>query len=416
MTLSAGSKLGPYEILSPLGAGGMGEVYRARDAKLNRDVAIKVLPEAVAEDAERLARFQREAQVLASLNHPHIAAIYGLEKAGNVEALVWSSSKGETLAERIAAGPIPDRRSPRDRAADRGRARGGAREGDRAPGPQARQREGHAGRQGQGAGLRPGEGADGGPVVAGPDALADPDGRVDAGGGRDRDGGVHVAGAGARQVGRQAGRHLGLRRRAVRDARRAQGVRGRDGLGHARRRAEDGSGLERAAGARRRPRSGACCGAASTATRSTRLRDVADARIEMDEAAEPAAASAAPASVAGPRGSRVAWAVAALLRWPGPPAGGGFCRRRSPRPRPVPPSRWRSRRAISSPTTTRRFSPSRATAGGSCMPPSGPALGHSSFERWARSRLVRSKAAPARAAPSSRPTASGSVSLPKGAS
>ena len=107
MTLASGTKLGPYEVLSPLGAGGMGEVYRARDAKLNRDVAIKVLPEAVAEDAERLARFQREAQVLASLNHPHIAAIYGLEKAGNVEALVLELVEGDTLAERIAAGPIP---------------------------------------------------------------------------------------------------------------------------------------------------------------------------------------------------------------------------------------------------------------------------------------------------------------------
>ncbi len=106
MTLSAGSRLGPYEILSPLGAGGMGEVYRARDAKLNRDVAIKVLPEAVA-DGERLARFQREAQVLASLNHPHIAAIYGLEKSGHVEALVLELVEGETLAERIGAGPIP---------------------------------------------------------------------------------------------------------------------------------------------------------------------------------------------------------------------------------------------------------------------------------------------------------------------
>ncbi len=107
MSLAAGTKLGPYEILSPLGAGGMGEVYRARDAKLNRDVAIKVLPEAVAEDAERLARFQREAQVLASLNHPHIAAIYGLEKSGNLEALVLELVEGETLGERIAAGPIP---------------------------------------------------------------------------------------------------------------------------------------------------------------------------------------------------------------------------------------------------------------------------------------------------------------------
>jgi serine/threonine-protein kinase len=107
VTLAAGTRLGSYEILSPLGAGGMGEVYRARDGKLNRDVAIKVLPEAVAEDAERLARFQREAQVLASLNHPHIAAIYGLEKSGNLEALVLELVEGETLAEKIAAGPVP---------------------------------------------------------------------------------------------------------------------------------------------------------------------------------------------------------------------------------------------------------------------------------------------------------------------
>src|SRR5262245_37979250 len=107
MTLAAGSKLGSYEILSPLGAGGMGEVYRARDSKLNRDVAIKVLPLAVAADSERLARFRREAQVLASLNHPHIAAIYGFEHSDGVEALVLELVEGETLAERIARGPVP---------------------------------------------------------------------------------------------------------------------------------------------------------------------------------------------------------------------------------------------------------------------------------------------------------------------
>src|SRR5512135_547169 len=107
MTLAVGTKLGPYEIQAPLGAGGMGEVYRARDGKLNRDVAIKVLPETLARDADRLARFQREAQVLASLNHPHIAAIYGLEKSGDLEALVLELVGGETLAERIARGPLP---------------------------------------------------------------------------------------------------------------------------------------------------------------------------------------------------------------------------------------------------------------------------------------------------------------------
>ena len=86
--LTAGTKLGPYEIVAPLGAGGMGEVYRARDTRLNRDVAIKVLLPSVADDPERLARFSREAQTLASLNHPNIAHIYGLEESGGVRALV----------------------------------------------------------------------------------------------------------------------------------------------------------------------------------------------------------------------------------------------------------------------------------------------------------------------------------------
>ena len=107
MTLAAGLKLGPYEIVSPLGAGGMGEVYRARDSKLGRDVAIKVLPAAYASDAERMARFEGEARVLASLNHPHVATIHGLEESGSVRALVMELVEGETLAERIARGPIP---------------------------------------------------------------------------------------------------------------------------------------------------------------------------------------------------------------------------------------------------------------------------------------------------------------------
>src|SRR3979409_1668513 len=107
MPLSAGTRLGPYEILGALGAGGMGEVYRARDTTLNRDVAIKVLPESFANDPERLARFQREAQVLASLNHPHIAHVHGLEQCGGVRALVMELVEGQDLAQRIARGPIP---------------------------------------------------------------------------------------------------------------------------------------------------------------------------------------------------------------------------------------------------------------------------------------------------------------------
>jgi eukaryotic-like serine/threonine-protein kinase len=106
MLLNAGTRLGPYEIQSPLGAGGMGEVYRARDTNLNRDVAIKVLLAAVANDPDRMARFSREAQVLASLNHPHIAQIHGLELVGDVRALVMELVEGPTLADRITQGPI----------------------------------------------------------------------------------------------------------------------------------------------------------------------------------------------------------------------------------------------------------------------------------------------------------------------
>ena len=107
MSLSPGTRLGPYEVTAQIGVGGMGEVYRATDTNLKRAVAIKVLPESVAGDAERLARFQREAEVLASLNHPNIASIYGLERAAGTTALVLELVEGPTLADRIAQGPIP---------------------------------------------------------------------------------------------------------------------------------------------------------------------------------------------------------------------------------------------------------------------------------------------------------------------
>src|SRR3954469_4513412 len=107
MALSPGSRLGPYEISAPIGAGGMGEVYRATDTNLARHVAVKVLPEAVAADADRLARFDREAKTLATLNHPNIAAIYGLERSGGTIALVMELVEGLTLADRIAQGAIP---------------------------------------------------------------------------------------------------------------------------------------------------------------------------------------------------------------------------------------------------------------------------------------------------------------------
>jgi serine/threonine protein kinase len=107
MSLLVGARLGPYEITGSLGAGGMGEVYRARDTELGREVAVKVLPADFHADPDRLARFQREAQVLASLNHPSIAAIHGLERTGGVPALVLELVEGETLADRLVHGPLP---------------------------------------------------------------------------------------------------------------------------------------------------------------------------------------------------------------------------------------------------------------------------------------------------------------------
>jgi serine/threonine protein kinase len=107
VALAPGTRLGPYEIAGPIDAGGMGEVYRAADTNLKRQVAIKVLPEAVAQDVDRLARFQREAEVLATLNHPNIAAIYGLERANGQTAIVMELVDGPTLADRVEQGPVP---------------------------------------------------------------------------------------------------------------------------------------------------------------------------------------------------------------------------------------------------------------------------------------------------------------------
>ncbi|HMJ86406.1 MAG TPA: protein kinase [Vicinamibacterales bacterium] len=111
LTLISGHRIGPYEVTGSIGAGGMGEVYRARDSRLNRDVALKVLPDGFAGDPDRLARFRREAQVLASLNHQNIAAIHGLEEdsrdGGSRTALVLELVDGPTLADRLALGALP---------------------------------------------------------------------------------------------------------------------------------------------------------------------------------------------------------------------------------------------------------------------------------------------------------------------
>ena len=137
----------------------MGEVYRARDTSLKRDVALKVLPSALANDADRLARFQREAEVLASLNHPNIAHIYGLERSDGTTALVMELVEGPTLADRIAQGPIPVDEALRIASADRRRARSRARARHRAPRSQAREHQVQARRHGEGARLRHREGA-----------------------------------------------------------------------------------------------------------------------------------------------------------------------------------------------------------------------------------------------------------------
>src|SRR5690349_10496380 len=103
MPMQAGTRLGLYEIVALIGAGGMGEVYRARDTKLGRSVAVKILPEASASDPERIARFEREAKVLASLNHPQIAALHGMEESAGRHFLVMELVEGDTLADRITA-------------------------------------------------------------------------------------------------------------------------------------------------------------------------------------------------------------------------------------------------------------------------------------------------------------------------
>jgi serine/threonine protein kinase len=111
VSLAAGTRLGPYEILSPLGAGGMGEVYRARDAKLGRDVAVKVLPERLAADVDSLARFDREARAVAALSHPNILSIFDFGRDGGLAFAVMELLDGETLRERLSMGALPTRKA-----------------------------------------------------------------------------------------------------------------------------------------------------------------------------------------------------------------------------------------------------------------------------------------------------------------
>ena len=139
MQIQSGTRIGPYQIESALGAGGMGEVYRAHDTRLNRNVAIKSLPATFAHDPERVARFKREAQLLAALNHPHIAGIYGLEESSGAQFLVLELVEGGTLADRLAKGPLRLRRRAEDRERDHRCARSGSRQGHRPSRPEAGQ-------------------------------------------------------------------------------------------------------------------------------------------------------------------------------------------------------------------------------------------------------------------------------------
>lgn len=148
MPFAAGDRLGPYEILGLLGAGGMGEVYRAKDTKLKRDVALKVLPAAFATDPERMGRFQREAEVLASLNHPNIAHIYGVEE----RALVMELAEGES-----PKGPMPFEDAWTIALQMAGALGVRTREGRDPPRSETSERQGHTGRHRQAAGFRAGE-------------------------------------------------------------------------------------------------------------------------------------------------------------------------------------------------------------------------------------------------------------------
>ena len=153
-SLLTGRRLGPYQVQARIGVGGMGEVYRAHDTKLGRDVAIKVLPRLFTGDPDRLTRFEREARVLASLNHPNIGAIYGFEEVDGIRALVLELVEGQTWPIALRNGPDPARRSIGNCATDCRGARGRAREGDRPPGSEAGQHEDHARRRREGARLR----------------------------------------------------------------------------------------------------------------------------------------------------------------------------------------------------------------------------------------------------------------------
>ena len=226
MLLAAGTRLGPYEIVSPLGAGGMGEVYRARDTKLGRDVAIKILPDVFVADGDRVARFQREAQVLATLNHPNIAAIYGLDETDGKTAIVLELVEGQTLAEKLDALRAKGSRLPLDEALPIARQIAEALESAHEKGVIHRDLKPAnikitAQKRGESARLRPGQDGRAGRRervgriidVANAERARDVR-RCDS-----RHRRLHESRTGARPTRGQAHRHLGIRLRGLRDAR-----------------------------------------------------------------------------------------------------------------------------------------------------------------------------------------------------
>ena len=198
MALTPGTRLGAYEVTAQIGEGGMGQVYRATDTRLKRQVAIKILPPSLAADPDRLARFQREAEVLASLNHPNIAGIYGLEESGGMTALVMELVEGDDLSQRLARGAIPvDEALPIARqiadAVEAAHEQGIIHRDLKPANIKVRRR-----RHGEGAGLWTGQGAGTcGECERGSDELANNhDTRDDTSGANSRDGGVHESRAG----------------------------------------------------------------------------------------------------------------------------------------------------------------------------------------------------------------------------
>ena len=216
MTLSAGTRLGPYEILAPLGAGGMGEVYRAQDPRLSRDVAIKVLPASFSQDADRLKRFEQEARAAGVLNHPNITAVYDFGTQDDAPYIVTELLEGETLRARLLGRVAPGAQGDRLRRPDRQGPGGGAREGHRPPGPEAREPVPDEGRAGQDPRLRPGE-AEAGRRGERSDGRGNGLRRHGAGC-RPGDDRLHGARAGAREARGQAVRPLLLRDDPLRDA------------------------------------------------------------------------------------------------------------------------------------------------------------------------------------------------------